>query len=112
MDELTELARKIIAQFGAEELATVLERLGAHGVAGDLKNLIFAADGPKPRIVLRDAINNVIEIVAAEYCRRVVRAVTADAYPGLDRKWQHVGTWPGRAKGLSPDGTRPSPVIV
>jgi len=37
----------------------------AHGVAGDLKNLIFAADGPKPRIVLRDAINNVIEIVPA-----------------------------------------------
>jgi hypothetical protein len=69
MDELTELARKVVAQFGAEHLATVLERLSAHGVAGDLKNLIFGADGPKPRIVLRDAINNVIEIIEnAEYC--------------------------------------------
>ena len=29
MDELTELTRKIVAQFGAEELAAVLERLGA-----------------------------------------------------------------------------------
>ncbi len=69
MDELAELARKVVAQFGDEDLAKMLERLGAHGVAGDLKNLIFAADGPKPRIVLRDAINNVIEIVEnAEFC--------------------------------------------
>ncbi len=66
MDEFTELARKVVAQFGDEDLAAkVLERLGAHGVAGDLKNLIFAANGPKPRIVLRDAI----EIVEnAERC--------------------------------------------
>lgn len=69
MDELAELARKVVAQFGDEDLAKVLERLGAHGVAGDLKNLIFAADGPKPGIVLRDAVSNVIEIVEnAEHC--------------------------------------------
>jgi len=69
LDELTELARKVVAQFGDEDLAKVLERLGVYGVAGDLKNLIFAANGPKPRIVLRDAINNVIEIVEnAERC--------------------------------------------
>ena len=69
MDELADLARRVVAQFGAPDLAAVLERFGAHGVTGDLKNLIFAADGPKPRIVLRDAINNVIEIVEnAAYC--------------------------------------------
>jgi hypothetical protein len=69
IDELAELARQVVAQFGDEDLARMLEQLGAHGVAGDLKNLIFAADGPKPRIVLRDAINNVIEIVEnAEHC--------------------------------------------
>ena len=69
LDELTELARKVVAQFGDEDLAKALERLGVYGVAGDLKNLIFAANGPKPRIVLRDAINNVIEIVEnAERC--------------------------------------------
>jgi hypothetical protein len=34
-----------------------------------MKNLIFAADGPKPRIVLRDAINNDLEIAGnAGYC--------------------------------------------
>ncbi len=39
------------------------------GVDGQLKNIIFASTGPKPRIVLRDAINNVIEVVEnAEYC--------------------------------------------
>ncbi|WP_269857961.1 hypothetical protein [Streptomyces sp. RPT161] len=39
------------------------------GPAGHFKNLIFAADGPKPKIVLRDAVNNRVEIVEnAEYC--------------------------------------------
>jgi hypothetical protein len=39
------------------------------GVDGQIKNLIFASNGPKPEIVLRDAINNVIEVTRnAEYC--------------------------------------------
>jgi hypothetical protein len=43
--------------------------LGGHGVNGELMNIIFAADGPKPRIVLRDALNNQIEITKnAQYC--------------------------------------------
>jgi very-short-patch-repair endonuclease len=33
------------------------------GVAGCPKNLIFASTGPKPEIIIRDAINNSIEIV-------------------------------------------------
>jgi hypothetical protein len=32
-------------------------------VRGEMKNLIFAATGPEPKIVLRDAINNDLEIV-------------------------------------------------
>lgn len=44
-------------------------RGGVRGVDGQLKNIIFSSTGPKPRIVLRDAINNVIEVVEnAEYC--------------------------------------------
>lgn len=36
---------------------------------GDLKNLIFATIGPKPQIVLRDAVNNVVEITqGADRC--------------------------------------------
>lgn len=30
LDEMVDLARKVVAQFGAPELAAVLERLGAH----------------------------------------------------------------------------------
>lgn len=43
-----------------------LGRVGARSPDGQIKNLIFAADGPKPRIVLRDAVENVIEIVENE----------------------------------------------
>ncbi|MFI6816103.1 hypothetical protein ACIBG7_27115 [Nonomuraea sp. NPDC050328] len=39
------------------------------GVDGELKNIIFASKGPKPEIVLRDAINNLVEITKnAEHC--------------------------------------------
>lgn len=39
------------------------------GVANPSKNLIFAANGPKPEIVLRDAVSNDIAITAnAQYC--------------------------------------------
>lgn len=66
---LRDVAQRIVAEYGDERLNSVLVRTGAHGVAGELKNLIFAANGPKPRIILRDAINNVIEIVQnAEFC--------------------------------------------
>jgi hypothetical protein len=61
--EVADMARAIAEQYDDAELAGLVAPAGVHGVEGDLKNLIFAAQGPKPRIVLRDAINNVIEIV-------------------------------------------------
>ncbi|MHA6793763.1 hypothetical protein ACVGVM_09640 [Pseudonocardia bannensis] len=67
--EMIDVARKVVEEYGDTDLAAVVSRFGTNGVDGDLKNLIFAADGPKPRIVLRDAINNVIEVVEnREYC--------------------------------------------
>jgi very-short-patch-repair endonuclease len=43
--------------------------LTSAGIGRQFKNLIFAADGPKPEIVLSDAVSNDIEIVKnAEYC--------------------------------------------
>ena len=64
LPELVEIARAIVAEYDdAKRLAALLAPPGFSGVDGELKNLIFAAHGPKPRIVLRDAINNVIEIV-------------------------------------------------
>lgn len=44
-------------------------RRGLRAVDGQIRNLIFASTGPKPDIVLRDAIDNVIEVTRnAEYC--------------------------------------------
>jgi len=41
--------------------------------------LIFAADGPKPELVLRDAVNNTIEIVKhADRCLVYDRPLPAD----------------------------------
>ena len=56
--DLADLARRVIDEYGAEELIAAMSQLGPSGPDGSLKNLIFAADGPKPRIVLRDAINH------------------------------------------------------
>lgn len=53
--------------FRIDENTVLLPEQG--GVQGSIKNLIFAANGPKPEIVLADAINNDIRIVKNEqYC--------------------------------------------
>jgi very-short-patch-repair endonuclease len=56
-----------IAQTGEISGARVFEgrRIGS-GVRGSMKNIIFAAIGPKPEIVLDDAINNDLRIVKNE----------------------------------------------
>lgn len=62
---------------------------GYRGVDGELKNLIFAANGPKPKIVLTDAINNTIDIVEnAEYCLVYDRPL---AQNGLT--WRELVNW-------------------
>ena len=78
-DQLVDIARKVADEYGGEELEQFLTGVGVTGVDGELKNLIFAADGPKPRIVLRDAVNNVIEIVENdEYCLVYDRSLGPD----------------------------------
>lgn len=73
--QMAALARRVVTEceipdFLVSELNQLLAVYdGGGGVAGPTKNLIFAASGPKPEIVLRDAMNNDIEIVKnAEYC--------------------------------------------
>lgn len=68
-EQLVELAYRVVDDYGCEELERLLARVSAQGVRGEFRNLIFAANGPKPQIVLRDSVNNVIEIVRnAEFC--------------------------------------------
>ncbi len=66
------------------------------GVAGAAKNLIFAADGPKPDIVIADAINNDIQIVKnAEYC------LVYDApIPATGLRWLDLVQWWAGKNGL------------
>lgn len=60
-----------------------------NGVQGQAKNIIFAANGPKPEIVLRDAINNDVEIVKnAEYCLIFDRPI-----PPTGLRWSDLIAW-------------------
>jgi very-short-patch-repair endonuclease len=100
--QLVDIARKVDEQFDDEALAQLLQQLGARGVSGDLKNLIFAADGPKPLIVLRDAVNNVIEIVEnAQHCLVYDRPL---AERGL--RWAELVEWWITTHALPPGGRR------
>lgn len=82
---LVALARRIVAELEvAGGLLTNLTALLAEydrggGVGTPAKNLIFAANGPKPELVLRDAVNNDIEIVRnGEYCLVYDQPIPAD----------------------------------
>ena len=86
--ELADMARAIAEQYDDPNLVALISPAELRGVEGELKNLIFAANGPKPRIVLRDAINNVIEIVEhADSCLIYDRPLTA----GLT--WGELVAW-------------------
>jgi hypothetical protein len=90
MPALVALARRVVEEFGDKALEDVLGRVGARLPDGLIKNLIFAADGPKPRIVLRDAVENIIEIVENEqFCLVYDRPLGAE---GLTCA-QLVGWW-------------------
>ncbi|MFC9636873.1 hypothetical protein ACFTY8_49060 [Streptomyces mirabilis] len=59
------------------------------GPSGRFKNLIFAADGAKPEIVLRDAVNNDVEIVRnADTC-----LVFSDPLPPQGLTWRQMIAW-------------------
>jgi hypothetical protein len=89
--ELVEVARRVLTDFDDVNLRALVhaaESTGG-GVAGDVKNLIFAADGPKPELVLRDAINNDIEITRnAEFCLIYDRSV-----PDGGLSWRDLVKW-------------------
>lgn len=93
--QMAALARRIvteldIADLHLGELKQLLDSYDASGgVAGPAKNLIFAANGPKPQIVLRDAMNNDIQIVEnAEYC-----LVYEDPIPAEGLRFSRLVTW-------------------
>jgi hypothetical protein len=83
------LARRVAEEFGDDNLVERLNLGGQRGVDGELKNIIFASTGPKPRIVMRDAINNVIDVIEhADSCLVYDRALNS---PGLT--WGELTEW-------------------
>ena len=89
MPGLITLARAVSEEHDSPELTHLLSLAGLRGVDGEVKNLIFAANGPKPELVLRDAVSNVIEITRnAEFCLVYNLAV---AESGLT--WHELTRW-------------------
>ncbi|MFF3505645.1 hypothetical protein [Streptomyces sp. NPDC003247] len=91
--ELTTVARKVVDEYDVPALEQILASLGMTGVDGEFKNLIFAANGPKPDIVLRDAVSNRLEIVRnAEYCLTYTRPLDAAglSWAALVDWWQRT----------------------
>jgi very-short-patch-repair endonuclease len=81
-------------------------RLIGSGVRGSMKNLIFAAVGPKPDIVIEDAINNDLRIVRnGRNCLVYDRPLGAD---GLT--WADLNDWWADQQGLA--GTPPREVFL
>lgn len=80
--KLVGLARRVISDYDpyTDDLALLVaeyDRTG--GVGSPAKNLIFAANGPKPELVLRDSVSNDIEIVKnAQYCLIFDQPIPAD----------------------------------
>ena len=89
LDFLIDVASKVQERYQDEELEVVLRKFTSGGVSGDIKNIIFAANGPKPEIVLTDTMNNNIDIVAnAQYCLVYDKPIMSS---GL--LWNDLVTW-------------------
>ncbi len=85
LPQLISLGRRIVTEldmeFATADLRSVLEEHDRRGGGVDTpaKNLIFAANGPKPELVLRDAVSNQVEITKNEqYCLVFDQPIPAD----------------------------------
>ena len=111
LPQLAGLARRLTTEFElksnwAAELELYIDayQRDGGGVDGPTKNLIFAANGPKPELVLLDALNNQIEITAnAEFCLVYDRPVPAE---GL---WLSTSSAGGANAKPSRTGSRTAP---
>lgn len=97
LHRLVALARRMVTElevagFLLDNLTALLAEYDRGGGIGTpTKNLIFAANGPKPELVLRDAVNNDIEIVRnGEFCLVYDQPIPVDGltYSGLSEWWR------------------------
>ncbi|MBC6972182.1 hypothetical protein H9I32_07060 [Bacillus sp. Xin] len=86
---------QVIGEMSGYPLYKVLRIRG--GVQGDVKNLIFATDGPKPEIVITDSVNNDIQITRnREYCLVYDRPISSN---GL--LWRELIQWWRETQGFT-----------
>lgn len=97
LSQLVGLSRRMVVELDIAgsllaDLASLLAEYDrGGGVATPAKNLIFAANGPKPELVLRDAVSNDIEIVRnGEFCLIFDQPIPADGltYSTLIEWWR------------------------
>jgi hypothetical protein len=96
MEQLVDLGYVVNEDYPSIELEQLLALAGMRGVAGEVRNLIFAANGPKPKLVLRDAVSNVIEITEnGEYCLVYDRPL-----PTAGLTWRDLVAWRAQSDSL------------
>lgn len=99
MTQLVATAREVVLDYPHEDLVALLAELDgtSGGVRGELKNIIFAAVGAKPKIVLRDALNNDVDIVEG-----ADRCLVYDAPLGEDGlSWRSLVHWAALRDGVA-----------
>lgn len=109
LPRLTDVARKFLDEYESHELERLLTSFGAQGVDGEFKNIIFAANGPKPQIVLLDAVSNQLRIVRnAEYCLTYTRPLSAAglSWGDLVDWWQSANAAPSDDRGMASQNLR------
>ncbi|ACU77825.1 conserved hypothetical protein [Catenulispora acidiphila DSM 44928] len=90
LPRLLAIAQRCINDHDVPELQGLVDHFGHRGVDGEFKNLIFAADGPKPELFFVDAVNNEVEITKnAEHCLIYTKPLTAQGLTWADL----VGWW-------------------
>lgn len=91
---LINLAIKVQEYYQSNRLKSILDKITG-GVTGEFKNIIFAANGPKPDIILRDATNNDIQIIKnEEFC-----LVYDQPIPQHGLLWNDLVEWWSKQKG-------------
>lgn len=89
MAQLLVIVHRLLTEWDDLSLQAIAEAGGARNADGAMKNLIFASTGPKPKIVLRDAVDNTVEIVEnGQFCLFYDRPLSE---AGLS--WAELAEW-------------------
>jgi very-short-patch-repair endonuclease len=110
MAQLVATAREVLLDYPHQDLVALLAEIDgtAVGVRGELKNIIFAAVGAKPQIVLRDALNNDVDIVEG-----ADRCLVYDAPLGEDGlSWRSLVHWSAQRDGVAVTDTNERDLAV